>query len=246
MQKKRLLKFIDKYSLSGTINAVVWKFDGKDLSTLCTSQDNLLVAKVSMSDYKNDKIELGIDTTDQLDKLLRIMGDDLDLSILTKTGGVPVSLQIRDERKTTVNYSLSDIAVIPPRPKSINVPDFDVEIPITPEFVSMFVNATRALSGEDFFTVASDGKETNIVIGYGKNANSHRITLDVNTSIASKLTPISFTAKHLREALLANKEVTGGMIKISQKGMCYLSFDQTDDDGTYTSEYYLIFVDLSK
>ena len=78
------------------------------------------------------------------------------------------------------------------------------------------------------------------MIGYS-NVNSNRITYKVKEGYGSDVNPISFSAKYLKEILVANKDANSAKLQISTQGLAHIAF-KIDD---YTSKYYLVEVQLS-
>ena len=93
MQKSKLDKFIQKYNLGGNVNKVKWKSDGNSLSTDFVTDDRSLMGSVKLDESAIESAELGIYTTDQLQRLLAVLDEDTDVS-LTKFDEKVVSLNV--------------------------------------------------------------------------------------------------------------------------------------------------------
>ena len=115
MEKNKLNRFITKYSLAGNANSVKWKTDNNKLLTSFITEDKSLLGQVSVDNFEFEDCELGIYATDQLQKLLSVMSDNVKLS-LNKFGEKPLSLGMTND-STAVDYVLSDLSVIPEPPK---------------------------------------------------------------------------------------------------------------------------------
>ena len=132
MNKQKLTRFINKYYLNGTVNSVVLKTnaDRKQLSTRFISGDKTLLGEMSMDNWDFETSEIGIYSTDQLIKLLGVVDEDIRVH-LTKAGDKAISLKINDS-VSAVNYMLSDVSIINEPPQMKQIPNFELEINVTP------------------------------------------------------------------------------------------------------------------
>jgi len=235
MNKTRLVRFINKYYLNGTVNSVVLNSKSDKLSARFISGDKTLLGELSMDKSQIEECEIGVYNTEQLTKLLSVLDDDINVSINT-SGGKSISLKISDAH-STVNYMLSDISVINKPPQMKQIPEFDLEIDVTPQFINKFIAGKGALSETDNFTVITDGTDTKLVIGYS-SVNTNRVTIPVTTSKSGNIENVSFNANLFREVLHANKECESAKFEVSGDGLSRITF-KVDD---YESTYYLVSV----
>ena len=233
MQKDKLNRFIQKYNLGGNVNSVKWESSGNKLVTKFVTPDKSLLGEVVVDKFGFEGAELGIYQTDQLQKLLNVLTDDINLS-LKKVGDKAVSLKVSDNA-TSVDYVLSDLTIIPQPPNLKHIPDFGTQIKLDSNFINTFIKGKSALSDVDFFTIVNKDDNLSIVIGYA-STNTNRVNIPVN-SISNDITDsISFNANFFKEILVANKECTEAIFKISTEGLSKLEF-KVDD---YTSTYFLV------
>ena len=166
MEKALLTNFISKYHLGGLVQSVAWNTNGT-LGTKFISEDKSVVGEVTLQSFNSDKSKFGVYNTDLLIKLLGVLGNTINLQI-NAVDDKAFSLTF-DDNSTTVNYMLADLAVIPPAPDLKELPPFDLEIPITKEFIDKFIKAKSALPSIEKFTIAKNRKtdkyEIIIVIG---------------------------------------------------------------------------------
>ena len=97
MQKDKLNRFIQKYNLGGNVNSVKWDSKGNKLITKFVTPDKSLLGEVVVDKFGFEDAELGIYQTDQLQKLLNVLTDDINLS-LKKVGDKAVSLKVSDNK----------------------------------------------------------------------------------------------------------------------------------------------------
>ena len=119
MNKQKLVKFIDKYSLGGLVNSAILSFKDNTLNTRFTSGDKSLLGILSMDNWDFEDGEFGVYNTEQLVKLLSVLDDDVTMSV-SKTEEKAISIQLSDS-VSKVNYMLTDTSVIN---KSWNSPCF--------------------------------------------------------------------------------------------------------------------------
>jgi hypothetical protein len=228
MKKSKLDGFINRYTLGGEIESVLIKSDGDTLSVRMISDDKSLLGSVSVTDTQFPQGSFGVYTTSQLRGLLSVLDETIDVSEAVG------SLRFSDAG-TKVNYMLAADSVIPNVPELKKLPDFDVQIPLDSDFVNKFVKSKGALSDSDSFTFVSKDGNSEVVLGYS-SINSNRISIKVNATVSGDVEPISFSAKYLKQILLANKASNNSTLKISTQGLSHASFD----DGEYKSEYFLV------
>lgn len=234
MEKSRLNNFISKYHLNGLIQSVAWNANGS-LSTRFISDDKSVVGEVKMNTFGGKASKFGVYNTDLLVKLMSVLGTDINFNV-NSTQDKAYSLTI-DDNSTTINYMLADMAVIPPTPELKQLPEFQMSIKITKEFIDKFIKAKSALSEVEHFTVAKNQKldKYQIVIGHS-STNSNKISLDIECDVKEDIDPISFSAKYFREILAANKDLNGATMYVSSDGLAKVDFEV---DG-FETRYFLV------
>ena len=235
MNKSKLVSFINKYYLNGTVNSVVLNSNSntKQLSTRFISGDKNLLGEVTMEDWDFETSEIGVYSTDQFIKLLGVLDEDIRVH-LTKAGDKAISLRVTDSN-SAVNYMLSDTTIINAPPQMKQVPEFEIEIDVTPQLITKFISGKSALSDEEYFTVITDGNNTKLVIGYA-SVNTNRVTIPVTTNKSSDIKNISFNANLFKEVLTANKDCESATLYVSDEGLSKITFNIDD----YSATYYLV------
>jgi hypothetical protein len=137
MQKSKLDKFIQKYNLGGNVNSVKWKSDGNSISTSFVTPDKSLLGNVKVAKFQFESAELGVYQTDQLQKLLNVLSDNIDLS-LVKIDDKAISMKVKNG-PVSVDYVLSDLSVITDPPALKKLPDFQTVIKLDSNFISSFI-----------------------------------------------------------------------------------------------------------
>jgi hypothetical protein len=239
MKKQTINTFIDKYSLNGTIESVKWVVDSanKQIKTASISDDKNVLSFVVIKDNAGlNDAEIGINDTAKLKKLLGVLNDEVNIAFNTREDKI-VSLSLTSET-TDVQYVTADLSVIPQVPLLKKLPPFNLEIPLTKEFVTTFVKAKNALSDVDTLTFTKDKKDKiKLVLGFS-SVNSNRINIDFK-AVEGKDTlskTIHFSAKYLKEILTSNSDCENAVLKISDAGIAHVEFN----NDTFNSSYYLV------
>ena len=235
MNKQRLTRFISKYYLNGTVNSIVLNSKSDKLSARFISGDKTLLGELTMNKSQIEECEVGVYNTEQLSKLLGVLDDDINISVV-KSGDKSIALKVSDAH-SSVNYMLSDVSVINKPPQLKEIPEFQLKIDVTPNFISKFISGKGALSETDNFTVITDDNGTKLIIGYS-TVNTNRVTIPVTTSESANIENVSFNANIFREVLHANKECESATFEVSDQGLSRITF-KIDD---YISTYYLVSV----
>ena len=233
MNKVRLTRFIQKYSLGGLVESVAWKAGDNKLVTRFISDDKTVLGEIELDNFTFSAPDLGVYTTSILSKLLSVADEDVELET-QEVEGKAINLFIKSGNVKS-QFQLADLAVIPNVPDLKKLPDFDVEINFDGAFIDKFIKAKNALSEVDTFTILTEKKELKIVLGYS-NINSNRVVFVVDKAYKGDIKPISFSAKYLKEILTANKEATSVVLKVSTQGLSHVEF-KIDD---FTAKYYLV------
>ena len=237
MNKQRLVRFINKYYLNGTVNSVVLnsKSNSQQLSARFISGDKSLLGEFVLDKWDFEDSDIGIYNTEQLIKLLSVVDEDINIS-LTKSGDKSIALKVSDST-SSVNYMLTDTSIINEPPTLKSIPEFELNIDVTPQFINKFIAGKGALGETDNFTILTNGISVKVVIGYS-SVNTNRVTIPVTTTKVSDIENVSFNANIFKEVLHANKECESATLEVSSEGLSRITF-KVDD---YTSTYYLVAV----
>ena len=230
MEKSKLNKFIQKYNLGGNVNSVKWTADANQLKTSFVTPDKSLLGTVVADNVKFEDADLGVYQTDQLQKLLAVLDDDINLS-LTKAGDRSVSLKVKNGA-VSVDFVLSDLTVIPDPPALKRLPDFQTKVKLDSNFIGIFIKGKGALADVDMFTFVNVKGELNAVIGYS-STNTNRVNIPVETTKNGLTEPVTFNANLFKEMLVANKECKSAVLEVSNEGLSKVNFKIDDYDSTY-------------
>ena len=228
MEKSKFDGFINRYNLGGSVESVMLTSDGTTLSVRLITDDKTLLGEVKVSDDSFPTGEFGIYTTSQLKSLLSVLDSSIDVEEVT--GALKFS-----DKGTKVQYMLAAQSVIPSVPDLKQLPDFNIELTLSDEFINKFIKSKSALADSDTFTFVVEDDKPQIVLGYS-SINTNRISMEVDAKVEGDINPISFSSEYFKSILLANKGSNKSSMKIASDGLAHISFD----DGDYLSEYYLV------
>ena len=230
MQKTKLNRFIQKYNLNGNVNSVKWSAKDNILSTTFVTSDKTLMGNVKVENFQFEDGDVGVYTTDQLVKLLGVLGEDVTLDV-SRAGDKAISMNVANG-VVSVDYTLSDLSVIPDPPQLKRIPDFQTQIKVDSSFIETFIKGKSALSDAETFTIVNGKTGPQVVIGYA-STNTNRVNIPVETTSNGLTDNVSFNANLFRDVLSANKECTSATLEVSNDGLARISFKVDDYDSTY-------------
>lgn len=228
MKKASIESFINRYNLGGEVESVKITSSDSEMKVSFISDDKTLLGEVTSKEGDFPNGEFGVYTTSQLKALLGVLESNVDVD------STESYIKFSD-KGTSVNYMLADLSVIPVVPDLKAVPPMNVEITLDDEFTSKFIKSKGALSESDTFTFECSNNNGNIILGYS-TINTNRISMKVDCKCDGDVSPISFSAKYLKEILNANRNSKSATLKISSQGLAHIQFE-TDN---ITSKYYLV------
>ena len=234
MDKSKLVKFINKYYLSGNVNSVAINSDGNGLSTRFVSGDKSLLGEVKLKNYSITEADFGVYQTDVLLKMLSVLDNDVSID-LVKAEEKAISLDAKDSG-AKVRYMLSDLSVINTPPQLKQIPEFELLLNVDKTFVSKFISGKGALPDVESFTIVS-GDKPEVIIGYSSIA-TNRVAVPVENQTDNTIDNISFNANLFKDVLEANKECEAAVLEVSSEGLARITFNV----GDYESTYYLVAV----
>ena len=234
MDKSKLVKFINKYYLSGNVNSVAINSDGNGLSTRFVSGDKSLLGEVKLKNYSITEADFGVYQTDALLKMLSVLDNDISVDLI-KAEDKAISLDAKDSG-AKVRYMLSDLSVINTPPQLKQIPEFELLLNVDKTFVSKFISGKGALPDVESFTIVS-GDKPEVVIGYSSIA-TNRVAVPVENQTDNTIDNISFNANLFKDVLEANKECEAAVLEVSSEGLARITFNFSD----YESTYYLVAV----
>lgn len=236
ISKLELQSVIEKYHLNGLVESVKWVVDKNNQLTInFTAPTRELIGTVTHNNFPLPESEVGINDTTQLDKLVSITSGDLLLNY-TKDRSLYTKLLISDEQYN-LNYSLSDIFIIPKSGKYAGPEEYDIETSLTDEVVTALIKAKNALSNSESVVVTTGLLGLEFIFG-GDVEYANKVSYSIQNleSDNGAKFELVYNSSLLKEVLVANKGMENGGIHVNSNGLMKLAFNHKK----FTSVYYLV------
>lgn len=234
MNKKILEQFINKYNLSGMVEAVKWRSDTTGLHTNFISPEKSVIGFLSTPQIVLSSVDKDFNIADtvSLRKMLAPLSETVDVKV-TYANDKPFSLIMSDGFvKSTLILSSPGAVPVPVPMQGLRD---DLVLEFAPLFITTYMKACSAVQDSDTVTFVSDGTTAQAILGYDPDAESSNIAINLTVIKASTIAPITFPSRPLREVLSANSEMSKGRITVDARGIAHVVCDLS----AFTAEYYL-------
>ena len=236
ISKQNLQSIISKYHL-GEIEQVKWEIKDNNLQINFITISNMVLGNVKCSNFPLEDADLAIYNTKKLANLVSICNGDLLLE-LEKHNKMLLKLNISDNN-FNLTYALSDPLLIKKVGRAKPVDSWDVELELESEEINNILRAKSAMSEIDNLLVTTtkdlDGDSICELVFGDEKGHNNRITYQLHGTINKENIEIKYNSNMLRTILIANKDMDGGILKISN-GLMYFSFKNENIE----SEYYMV------
>lgn len=236
INKLTLQSVINKYYL-GLNESVKWSIANNNLEINFMTPTKDVIGSVVCEDFELENASLAIYDTKKLQNLISICNGDLLLE-LEKTNKVFTKLKISD-MNFNLNYALSDPLLID-KVGTVNVPDWVVELDLTPEDIENVIKAKSALAGIDNMLVTTtqdlDGNDVVEFVFGDESGHNNKITYQIAGDIKEQNMKLPFNSDMLKTILQANKDMEGGKLYLSTMGLMRLEFSNNG----ISSEYFMV------
>jgi len=236
INKQTLQSIISKYYL-GVNESVKWEINSNCLNIDFMTPTKDVIGNVTCLDFKLEDSKLAIYDTKKLSNLISICNGDLLLE-LEKVNALYTKLHISD-LNFNLSYALSDPLLIN-KVGSVNIPDWVVELTLTPEDIDNIIKAKSALSGVDNMLITTtqnlDGENVVEFVFGDESGHNNKITYQILGDIKETNMKIPFNSDTFKTILQSNKDMDGGSLYLSTMGLMKLEFDSTP----IASEYFMV------
>ena len=236
INKLTLQSIINKYYL-GLNESVKWSIANNTLEINFMTPTKDVIGSVICENFNIEDASLAIYDTKKLQSLISICNGDLLLE-LEKTNKVFTKLKISD-MNFNLNYALSDPLLID-KVGTVNVPDWVVELTLTPEDIDNLIKAKSALAQIDNMLVTTtqdlDGQDVVEFVFGDESGHNNKITYQIAGDIKEQGMKLPFNSDMLKTILQANKDMEGGSLYLSTMGLMKLEFDKD----LIASEYFMV------
>lgn len=238
IKKDKLQSIIQKYYLGKLIESVKWSVKNNKLIIRFMSPTQDMLGQLECPEFQLEDVDFAVYDTTQLNKLLQVTSGELELK-LTKTGKVISKLHIADLH-FDLTYSLADIMLIPKVAEVDEQNNYEIKLDLDEDNIQSLIKAKTALIDGDNFIIESslDNQGNNVILfTFGDDTEyANKVTYSIQTDSQFSLGKIPFNSVHLKEILVANKDLDKGKIFINKEGLMKLMFEK---DG-FKTEYYMV------
>ena len=236
ISKTTLQSIINKYYLNVN-ESVKWVISDNNLEVDFMSPTREVIGNIKCNNFPLEDSKLAIYDTKKLSSLISICNGDLLLE-LEKTNQVFTKLKLSD-LNFNLTYALSDHLLIG-KVGTVNIPEWVVELNLSNEDVDNLIKAKSALSGIDNMLVTTtknlDGEDVCEFVFGDESGHNNKITYQILGDIKEEGLKIPFNSDMFKTILHSNKDMEGGILKLSSMGL--MSFNFSSDE--IESEYFML------
>jgi len=236
INKSIIQSVINKYYL-GLNESVKWNIQNNNLEIDFMTPTKDVIGSISCENFQLEDSKLAIYDTKKLQNLISICNGDLLLE-LEKTNQVFTKLKISD-MNFNLNYALSDPLLID-KVGTVNVPEWVVELNLTPEDIENIIKAKSALAQIDNMLVTTstnlDGEDVVEFVFGDESGHNNKITYQILGDIKETNLKLPFNSDMLKTILQANKDMDGGKLYLSTMGLMRLQFSNNG----ISSDYFMV------
>lgn len=236
INKLTLQSIINKYYL-GLNESVKWVINDNNLEINFMTPTKDVIGSVICDDFQLENSKLAIFDTKKLQNLISICNGDLLLE-LEKINALYTKLKISD-MNFNLTYALADPLLID-KVGSVNIPDWVVELYLTPEDIENVIKAKSALAGIDNMlvttTVNLDNQDVVEFVFGDESGHNNKITYQIQGAIKEPDMKLPFNSDTFKTILQANKDMDGGKLYLSTMGLMKLEFSNNG----ISSEYFMV------
>lgn len=231
MNKKQLIRIIEKYYLGGLTEKVRLKIKDNLLKINFSTELRDCIGELN-TPWELSDVELGIYDTTALYKLLKITNDPLTLDIVEKEGKA-LKLDIKDSQ-FDLSYNLGDLGLISEGKLNAAMPEPSVTLKLNQEFINKFKQAHGALDKVEVFSIQPKKNQLEFVIGL-QERYANKISFSQPTELYNDLQKFVFRVSNFREILNCN---SGSEITMHVYSMGIISLVTNEDN--IKVQYYLV------
>lgn len=237
MKKSVLLEFIKKHT--DVIEKCRWVSDTKTktLKVGVASDTRNMLCDLTLSNWDGfGDAEIGVGNMPKFKReLTGIAGEDLTSVVNYNDDKSRITNIDFLDGTQVMTVTVSDLDMIADSSRLKKTPDYSAEIVFDKDTIDRFLKSKAALPDVNTFTVMMNKKnELVLVVGYSK-INSSRSTIKVKTNpgLDKVSDPLHFRADYLKDILTANSECESSVLKVSDAGLCSISFVSGDFECNY-------------
>lgn len=241
MQKHVLETFVKRYSLGGICETAHWYSDAdtKTLTARAHTETKTVILKVILKKWDGvETCQMALPSSSKVKSMLAPIGEDVTVTVHKVRDRIANFTVSDDDCEAVITVAEFDAFPETLDTDSADLPiDFDVEIPLTEEFIERLLKSISALSeSKDFVLINNKKGGLDIVINH-QDINTNRIRIPVVTLPGKEKIdpPIAFSTPELKAILATNERTQKPVLKVSSRGIAVVTFD----DDLFKSTYFL-------
>lgn len=236
-----LQSIINKYHL-GSNESVIWEIKDKVLTINFMSETKDLIGTVTYEGIPLEDSKLAIYDTKKLLGLISITSEEVLVSFDGEKE-THTKLFISDQN-FDLTYALSSPFLIP-QVGTVNIPQWVVNLELTPDEIDNLIKAKNALTGIDNMIIQTNklpGEEPSCEFIFGDESGfTNKINYKLNGDIQNTNLKFAFSSDWFKSILYTNKDMENPTLSISEKGLLKFEFNNTSEDrDKIHSTYYLL------
>lgn len=233
MQKTTLNSIIEKHYLNGFIESIKWDIKDDNLNIAFSSpEDKSLMGYLKCTNIGIIDGELAIYNTSQFNKLLKIMGENIEIQV-NEERKIATKIMLNDSQYE-LEYHLASNAMIGKVAK-VKEPNYEIEFSVGKELITKFANAKKALGDIKRFTFEANQMSENTAVFEINDGDAYSNVIRFNYPITSNgiFNKMPFSSELFNEILTANKNAAESKISISKEGLMKFFFKENNIEVTY-------------
>lgn len=232
MNKKTLIKVIEKYYLSGLTEQVRFKIKDNQLTINFATVLKDCIGEIKTK-WELEDVELGVYDSTQLYKLLKICNDPIQIDVIKKDSKAQ-KLEIKDNQ-FDLSYNLGDLGLISEGKLTNQMPEPTITLKLNQEFISKFKSAHVALEKVETFSIQpkikSKEKVLEFVIGL-QERYANKITFIESVDLYNELPKFVFKVSNFKE-ILNNSSGEDITMNVYSMGIISIIVKEEDIDVLY-------------
>lgn len=234
MKKSELINSINKYHLNGLNDRVLWTIQNNKIIVKFSSLDKSLIGKLKIPNVNVDDCVFGIFSTADLLRMMTALKEDISFKVEIQEDTY-ASIKM-DDGVVYVKCNVADPDIIKNAGIPLTLPDFDIVISLTTEFVNTMIKSITALPSAIRVGINSANNNIDFIVGYSRN-NLNSIQFSSEIESDAVIEGMTFSAEYLKNIFLVNKDMKDGVWKISTRGLSAIAFKSKNND---VVQYYLM------
>ena len=228
-----LKTFIKKYYLNGKTESVKWEINNNTLKIKFSPiVEREVIGEIELFNFPiNDNIELGINNTSQLLKIISLLEDPIEISY-EEVRKKPLKLILKDNNFKT-SYAIADPLIIPKPGLLRTIPEFQFQFNIN-EHINSLIKAKSALPDESNIVHLKSSKGNLYFTFGGTLEHANKISYIINDIQDNVFNfEFCFNSELFKHILNENKTMSEVIMKININGLICIECKSEEMNAIY-------------